>query len=287
MRSEFVYFMAFLVLVIFSNVAASDQNPGCPPGAATCFLCGGLDGIACDQNCPSGPNRPGLGIVACECPQGGACTCYCPYGGGVATTGSGQVAPPSALVNVGNWQGSVYVLEPGGKWAKIVQEIPLKEGYQLKTGHGSKVAIRMSDGSKIFLDEDTTLEIKELYRPKSASTLDVIIELINGAIFSDVTKRDGTKFEVEPSVSVAGGVKGTKFAVYDDKATGNTIFKSLDGVVSVWDKNGNSVDIDTGQMMSHSEASGLGRVMEFDIYREMLRWNISDATNSSINGFVF
>ncbi len=50
---------------------------GCPPSDTSCFLCGGVNGTPCSTNCPTGPDRPGLGHVACECPQGKACICYC------------------------------------------------------------------------------------------------------------------------------------------------------------------------------------------------------------------
>lgn len=65
--------LAFLVLASGFAYAGS-----CPAGAGDCFLCGGKDGIPCTTNC-TGAYRPGVGNVACECPQGKACSCYCPY----------------------------------------------------------------------------------------------------------------------------------------------------------------------------------------------------------------
>ncbi|MDD5339730.1 MAG: hypothetical protein PHV13_00590 [Candidatus ainarchaeum sp.] len=63
-----------VLLISFGFVMAG----GCDPSDTSCFLCGGVSGEPCTTNCPTGPDRPGLGHVACECPQGKACICYCP-----------------------------------------------------------------------------------------------------------------------------------------------------------------------------------------------------------------
>lgn len=65
--------LGFCVLVSGNAFAGS-----CPAGAGDCFLCGGKDGIPCSTNC-TGKYTPGVGNVACECPQGQSCKCYCPY----------------------------------------------------------------------------------------------------------------------------------------------------------------------------------------------------------------
>lgn len=66
----------FVVALVFLSGLA--MAGGCDPSDKTCFLCGGVNGTPCSTDCQSGPVRPGLGQVACECPQGKACTCYCP-----------------------------------------------------------------------------------------------------------------------------------------------------------------------------------------------------------------
>jgi hypothetical protein len=108
--------------------------------------------------------------------------------------------------------GTVEMQGTDGNWNPVTAGQKVIASDSVRTAKGAKATILIEDGSKIFLDEETTLALKELAKPRSASTFDVVLELVKGAIFSDVTKRDGTKFEVETSVSVAG-VKGTRFIV--------------------------------------------------------------------------
>ncbi len=88
----------------------------------------------------------------------------------------------------------------------------------VKTGEKSSAKIDFSDGVKIFIEENTSVKLKEIKKPAEKSTLDIVVEIIKGAIFFDVTKRENSKFEMETSTAVAG-VKGTKgvFSFIGDK----------------------------------------------------------------------
>ncbi len=94
-------------------------------------------------------------------------------------------------------------------WKTAVSGEEMSMSYTVKTGEKSNAKIDFSDGVKIFLEENTTVKLKEIKKPSEKSTLDIALEIINGAIFFDVSKREGSKFEMETSTAVAG-VKGTK-----------------------------------------------------------------------------
>jgi len=302
MRIYIALLIAVFGLLFFSNFSFAGS---CPAGANTCFLCGGVNGIACDQNCPSGPNRPGLGVVACECPQGKACTCYCPYTGGIPVTGSGQVTPPVVpsqgsqvipLTDSGQvaapqgatlhlFEGEVEVRSPGGQWAQVNQALPLGTGYDIRTGPSGRAEIILDDGSKLFLDPDTELNMKEL-EPRSASSLDVVIELVKGALFSDVVNRHSTKWEETIGGDVIG-VQGTQYSSYYDPATEEGTVKVLDGVVTVSDANGGSVPVNAGNMVSMTP-SGISPSQAFDQKAESAKWSNSGAgTGSGCCGSAF
>jgi hypothetical protein len=102
------------------------------------------------------------------------------------------------------------------KTAAVNSELSISD--TVKTGDKSSAKIDFSDGVKIFIEENTSVKLKEIKKPAEKSTLDIVVEILKGAIFFDVTKRENSKFEMETSTAVAG-VKGTKgvFSFIDDK----------------------------------------------------------------------
>jgi hypothetical protein len=156
----------------------------------------------------------------------------------------------------------LLVSNDGGiTWGRATAGMLIDYGYVLKTGPNSKMSIQfIGDNSKVFLDPDTTLNMKLLV-PKSYSKMDVIIELIKGALFSDVTNREGSKFEVDTTVSVTG-VKGTQFSVSYDPVAGKSITKAYEGNVSVRGSSG-TTEISPGHSVTTTK-SGNGAVTEFD-----------------------
>jgi ferric-dicitrate binding protein FerR (iron transport regulator) len=169
------------------------------------------------------------------------------------------------------FDGDTYVKVPGGEWARVATQIPLSEDNSVRTGKGSKATILLDDGCKIFLDEETEMTMVKIYHPPSATSLDVIIELVNGALFSDVTNREGMRFEIETTVSVPG-VKGTKFSVYYDNASKKAAVKAVEGTVTVPDRYGHTVDLEGGEMVEVTQSSGLGQVQAFDKNAEERKW---------------
>ena len=70
--------MRLIAILLTLSFLGMSFAGSCPAGSKDCFLCGGKDGMPCSTNC-TGVYRPGVGNVACECPQGKSCECYCPY----------------------------------------------------------------------------------------------------------------------------------------------------------------------------------------------------------------
>ncbi|HOD39714.1 MAG TPA: FecR family protein [Candidatus Wallbacteria bacterium] len=115
--------------------------------------------------------------------------------------------------------GTVESMAAGAsEWKAMAVNSELSMSDTVKTGEKSSAKIDFSDGVKIFIEENTSVKLKEIKKPSEKSTLDIVVEIIKGAIFFDVTKRENSKFEMETSTAVAG-VKGTKGIVSfkDDK----------------------------------------------------------------------
>lgn len=275
---------AFL-LVLASVVFAA----GCPAGATDCFECGGVGGIPCamSDSC-SGSYVEGVGNVACACPPEG-CECYCPYSeygelkeelnpegplecpakctGGcskgmtICVTKTEADFPSEGFAQIQWVQGEVFVRMPGGGWAWAKPGMKLVKGMEIRSGYQGDICVLVDDGSKFYIDDETTIMVAEMEKPPAKTSVEVIIELIKGAIFSDVTKRDGTRFEVDGGVSVTG-VKGTQFEVISDGSTVQT--KAYEGEVKVTStQSGDSVDLVAGEKVSVS-GGGLGETQVFD-----------------------
>ncbi|MEM4166662.1 MAG: FecR family protein [Candidatus Bilamarchaeaceae archaeon] len=167
--------------------------------------------------------------------------------------------------------GNAYTKTPNGILVKVVSEIPLSRNSIIVTGDDSWVAINLSDGSKVYLDEETEIKVNELER-KQLTNLEVVLELIKGALFSDVTKRENTKWEVK-SGGNAIGIKGTKFSVYYDDVKKETTVKALEGVVTVSDSFDRTIELSDGQMVVSSDSTGLGSVQDFDSNAEIQKWS--------------
>lgn len=115
--------------------------------------------------------------------------------------------------------GTVELLASGtADWKAAAANSDVAMSDTVRTGAKSSAKIDFSDGVKIFIEENTSVKLKEIKKPSEKSTLDIVVEIIKGALFFDVTKRENSKFEMETSTAVAG-VKGTKGVVSfkDDK----------------------------------------------------------------------
>jgi len=116
------------------------------------------------------------------------------------------------------------------EWKPVSLNAELAMSDTVKTGPKSNAKIDFSDGVKIFIEENTSVKLKEIKKPVEKGTLDIIVEIISGAIFFDVTKRENSKFEMETSTAVAG-VKGTRGIVsFKDNKTKVLV---TEGVVEV------------------------------------------------------
>lgn len=269
---------------------AESGTGACPAGATDCFLCGGVGGIPCY----SGPACEGVWSVsahqniACECPQGEPCTCYCPYsqyglldldfadgpapcppectygcsadGTICAKLDALDIEASSNTGGLSSIQGEVFIRKAGSDWARVTGPIHLDEDYDVLVMDGSAV-LWLEDGTHVSIEEDTLFTVHQFIFLSDKSTIETVFELVHGAITSDVTARDGTKFEVETKVSVAG-VKGTSFYIAHDEATNTDTIKVYEGEVEVESSSG-TLALSEGQMVRVT-ASGTGAPTYFE-----------------------
>ncbi len=133
----------------------------------------------------------------------------------------------AASGKIENIEGKVLYRENSGNPYKIAKiGLSIDRGYWIKTEPKSWVVIKLVDGSKFFLSENTELEISDYLIDKNKK--EGIFFVTQGKLRAVVAKLTGqnTNFRVKTSTAVAG-IKGTEFMMLT-KGPANVFFGNED-----------------------------------------------------------
>lgn len=99
-------------------------------------------------------------------------------------------------------------------WRPLKVGAALPEGAAVRTKKGARLEITLGDGSRVRLDEDTTLAMTEVVVGGRDERRSVSLKVWAGRLWASVAKRlsGGSRFEVKTNNAVAG-VRGTSFTV--------------------------------------------------------------------------
>jgi len=153
-------------------------------------------------------------------------------------------APVTAQERAGRFvsvQGSVEVLR-GSQSLPATDQLPLQTGDVIRTGPNARAAILLSDGTKLKLGANSTIQLKRLsperlgkVTPVAAGGLQTVMHFFLGEGWLQRTgPPDALEIET-PTVRAA--TKGTEFAL-DVAPDGSTIVSVLDGHVRVTNPQG-------------------------------------------------
>ncbi len=123
--------------------------------------------------------------------------------------------------------GTVYYKEKSGiPYKKTKTGLKIEIGYWIKTEPKSWVIIKLIDGSKFTLSENTELEISEYMIDKNKK--DGVFYVTQGKLRATVVKLTGqtTNFRIKTPTAVAG-IKGTEFMMLS-KGPANVFFGNED-----------------------------------------------------------
>ncbi len=161
--------------------------------------------------------------------------------------------PASAAVTISFMSGRVSRQQAGGQaWEDARLGAPLSAGDLLHTARGAKASLAYDDGSRIVLDGESTLTIREA---KSDSSL---VELALGTLKAFVSGVRSRRFEVKTPTAVCA-VRGTEFQVAVNQQ-GHTMVQMFEGLLAVSDGRGNETLIKDRQSIQVTE-KGLGPVV--------------------------
>jgi len=142
------------------------------------------------------------------------------------------------------------------QWKKLYdmdENMPVKNGYEIRTSRASSVEIFMDDGSKIKLAPTSFFKLEN--EDKSEST----INLFTGKIRNWV-KKFSKKYVVKTPTAVCA-VRGTDFLV-DSDIEGNTKVEVYDGSVLTADSKGMEAIVKKGEFIEITKEAGLGILKE-------------------------
>lgn len=103
-------------------------------------------------------------------------------------------------------------IAPAAPWKALKNGTSLAEGAAVRTGANARLELTLADGSRIRVDQETTLALSEAQVKGKERTVSVQVWV--GRLWAKVAKgmSGGSKFEVKTDNAVAG-VRGTSFTV--------------------------------------------------------------------------
>ena len=124
-----------------------------------------------------------------------------------------------------------YRKSAGDDWVRAKPQTPLYNGNQLRTGTGDKAMVYYNTGTRVLVNENTTIEIQAEIETAGGKPTVERTRLILGEIYN----RARGNYEVETPSSVAS-VRGTEF---DALTEGDTdTFVGYEGVVEIMNQFG-------------------------------------------------
>jgi len=114
----------------------------------------------------------------------------------------------------------------GEDWVTAKQRAPLYNGNQLRTGTGDRAMIAYNTGTRVLINENTTIEIQVEVEAAGGKPQVERTRLILGEIFN----RAKGNYEVETPSSVAS-VRGTEFDVITEE--GQDTYYGIGGIIEI------------------------------------------------------
>jgi len=161
-----------------------------------------------------------------------------PFGRGTAPEKPREVARISKL------SGAAEVLVPGRRWREASSEDRLAEGWSIRTGVGSSVAVCFPDMSIMRVTDGSEARVSKL------APRDVEIEHVSGSTYHRVHK--GTRYVVSNS-GVSSETRGATFNV-ENRVSGRLEVLAVESAVDVSINSHKPIEVSQGEVMTISMA---------------------------------
>lgn len=156
-----------------------------------------------------------------------------------------------AATSVSFLRGKVSRQRPGGVWEPVELGAVVNPGDVLSTAGGGRATLSFDDGTRVDLDANSTLTVKDARDERSS------LELAVGRLRAWVTKARSRRFDVKTPTAVCS-VRGTEFEV-SVGGGGRTNVQMFEGLLAVSDQRGNETLLRDNQSITVTD-QGLGAV---------------------------
>ncbi len=141
---------------------------------------------------------------------------------------------PTLAIQVIALKGNVKYKNQDGQFVGLKENQTFKTQATFRTGRKSLVLLKLTNGSRVKLNAQTTLSVKD--------QIEAEVDLSQGSVFVKFNKEKGKSFRLKTRTAVAG-VRGTEFFTsYGSNENGDDVWLCVnEGVVRVENLNTKSV----------------------------------------------
>jgi len=139
-------------------------------------------------------------------------------------------------------RGDVEVLQPDGSWKKITSDTEIKKGDRIRTKADSYAIVAFSDGSRIYLGPNSSVNFSALEFKRE-------LQLLEGKLRIVISKFERFKFKVRTPVAVTAP-RGTDFIVEHDSAKSISTIYLNEGTLDVENIKGEKFVLNAGEIMT-------------------------------------
>jgi len=185
----------------------------------------------------------------------------------LALAGAQAQALPAAVVE--GVQMPAWI-ERAGRVAPLAPDMELRAGDELRTGGGSRLLVRLAEGSRVKLGENAKLSLTEI-EPDAGGFFKSAMKVLEGAFrFTTDALVKARRREVRITVrQVTAGIRGTD--LWGRSTEAKQIICLIEGKIEVHPENEGAIDMDQPRQF-YVRANGTSQPIGFISAEQLAKW---------------
>lgn len=175
-------------------------------------------------------------------------------------------------------QGEVSILSADEELIKAKNDLVISENYKITTGIDGFIVLKIAGHSHFKIEEKTEIYIHQLpyfYADSTELEQGGIIELISGAILSEVNSTLGLESLKIVVSKTAMGVRGTRF-LSAKQSDGSVVLSVDEGIVEIIGPEAKQVDyLEKGETIEISDKGRFFKRQKFQ-FTKLIDWNVKN-----------
>jgi len=201
----------------------------------------------------------------------------------LALAGAQAQALPAAVVE--GVQMPAWI-ERAGRVAPLAPDMELRAGDELRTGGGSRLLVRLAEGSRVKLGENAKLSLTEI-EPDAGGFFKSAMKVLEGAFrFTTDALVKARRREVRITVrQVTAGIRGTD--LWGRSTEAKQIICLIEGKIEVHPENEGAIDMDQPRQF-YVRANGTSQPIGFISAEQLAKWaeetEIAQGAGAAVSG---